>query len=105
MGLVNRLAAGVLFLGVSSGCATPRTTLMGVLYHNTVEPVTASGGSAGNRVGEACQESFFGLVAKGDASIETARIKGGITTISSVDTKVKNFVGLYSSLCTVVRGR
>jgi hypothetical protein len=42
--------------------------------------------------------------AEGDASIEAAKKNGGITTVSSVDTKVKSILGIYTTYTTTVRG-
>jgi hypothetical protein len=95
-----------LFLLISSlGCATVRTPALGLIYTQTKSGVAATSNSAGTKTGEACAESYFGLVATGDASIETARKEGGITTITSVDESSKNIIGVYGKYCTLVRGR
>lgn len=90
-----------------SGCAGAmlRQPVTGLLYSDVQAPTLVSDNKTGNRVGEACAQSILGLVATGDASVETARRNGGITLISSVDADTENYLGLYSKYCTVVRGR
>lgn len=95
------LVAGALAF---NGCATSRLGVGGILYAETLTPLDATTNQPGNRVGEACATSIFGLIAKGDASIETARRNGGITLISTVDEKYDNVLGI-SRYCAIVRGR
>jgi hypothetical protein len=93
----------VLFL---TGCATSRSGLVGVLYTNGQTGLTATSNTSGNRVGEACMSSILGLIATGDASIETARRNGGITQITSVDESHTQFLGfIYGKYCVIVRGK
>ena len=90
-----------------SGCAaiSTRAPLTGFWYTETEADMIATGAAAGNRMGEACAKSILGLVATGDASIETARKNGGISVISTVDTKDTAILGVYATHCTVVRGK
>jgi hypothetical protein len=43
-------------------------------------------------------------VATGDASIQAAKVAGGITKVASVDHSAKNIVGVFGEWCTIVRG-
>jgi hypothetical protein len=52
--------------------------------------------------GEACAHSVLGIT-WGDASIERARLMGGIQRIATVDHQTTNAV-LYGRHCTLVRG-
>lgn len=97
------LFAGTLML--LGSCASVRTPATGVLYSDVYGPQGATANSAGNRVGEACAQSYLGLVATGDASIEAARRAGGITMITSVDEYASNIFVFYAKYCTIVRGR
>ncbi len=54
------------------------------------EPVAFSNGVSSNKTGEACQESYFGLVSTGDSSIEAAKQNGNITRIASINLEKKN---------------
>lgn len=77
---------------------------MGIIYTDAWSAGTVTDGQPGNRSGEACMTSIFGLVATGDASIEAARKAGAVTLIQSVDYKSNNVLGI-ATYCTVVRGR
>lgn len=89
-----------------TSCASPRAAGFGLLYTDTQSGVSATSNPAGTRVGEACLNTILGLVSFGDATIETARRNGGITTITSVDEHSTGILGfVYGKYCTVVRGR
>jgi hypothetical protein len=96
--------AAAMFL-VLTGCATVRSPLNGGLYSSVTSGMSATSNQAGSRVGEACATSILGIIATGDASIETARRNGGITMITSVDEASSNILTFYAKYCTIVRGR
>jgi hypothetical protein len=99
------LAPALLSLLALSSCATGlRSPLTGFVYSDILSSESVTSNQAGNRVGEACAQSYFGLVATGDASVETARRNGGITQISSVDGKTESYI-VYAKYCVIVRGR
>jgi hypothetical protein len=52
----------------------------------------------------ATSTTYLGLWAEGDASIDTAKKNGGITTVSSVDAKVDSILGIVTTYTTTVRG-
>ena len=54
--------------------------------------------------GEACAHSVLGLVAFGDASLETAKKNAGITKVATVDHRTLNVLYFYGGYCTVVYG-
>ncbi len=89
-----------------SGCASLRSPVYGGIYTDTRAPLSATSNTAGNRVGEACANSYAWLYAAGDASIEAARRAGGITMITSVDETVTSYAfGAFTKYCSIVRGR
>lgn len=89
-----------------NGCATTRAPLAGILYSLGESGLVATANPSGNRMGESCMVSILGLVAIGDASIESARRNGGITQITSVDERTTHILGfVYSKFCTAVRGK
>lgn len=105
MKLINQvLAVSTLAFGLF-GCATGKSPITGFLYSDVQSGQGATSNQVGNRVGEACATSYLGMVAMGDATIETARRNGGITMISSVDETTNSVLGVYAKYCTVVRGR
>jgi len=87
------------------GCASARSPVSGFWYTNTYAPEAVSSNQAGNKVGEACASSILGIIATGDSSVETARRNGGVTMITSVDSKANSILGIYAKFCTIVRGR
>lgn len=99
--VLTSLAALAVFF---TGCATPYpvggivTDLqLPVLATNT--PITKS-----SKKGEAVCESYLGLFATGDASIEEAAKDGGITKITHVDWQAKNVLGVYGRYIVTVYG-
>lgn len=86
-----------------SSCGGLNTRPIGTVYADVADPVAATS-SSGARVGEATSTSYLGVVALGDSSIEAAKRNGGISSVSSVDVKRKNILGIITSYTTVVRG-
>lgn len=76
---------------------------IGVVYANVADPVAATT-STGTRTGEATATSYLGIVAIGDSSIAAAKANGHISTVSSVDVKRENILGIISKYTTVVKG-
>ena len=76
---------------------------MGMLYANVSDPVAVTS-SSGSRTGVATATSYLGLVAVGDSSISAAKAQGGISTVSSVDVKRENILGVISKYTTTVKG-
>ena len=72
---------------------------MGMLYANVSDPVAVTSSS-----GVATATSYLGLVAVGDSSISAAKAQGGISTVSSVDVKRENILGVISKYTTTVKG-
>lgn len=86
-----------------SGCASPYP--VGVIYSEFKSPlaVTSNNGTA-LKVGTAECESYFGLIATGDASIEAAKKSVGITKVYHVDWQVKNVLGVIGKYKVTVYG-
>lgn len=76
---------------------------VGMIYANVSDPITATN-SSGSRTGVATATSYLGLVALGDSSIAAAKAQGGISTVSSVDVKRENILGVVSKYTTTVKG-
>ncbi len=91
--------AGFLF----GGCASYYP--MGMLVTQVQGPMAAGPGSVKySKVGKATAQSVLGLVATGDASIQTAAKNGGIKKIKYVDYHVENILGIIGKYTTVVYG-
>jgi len=98
-----------LFLGFAailllSGCQPVAAPVLGILMLDAQYGDSATDGPAPTKEGKACAQSILGLVATGDASIQTAKANGGITTVSHVDHSAKSTLGIVAEWCTIVRG-
>ncbi len=93
--------SSVVFLG---GCAMQPTHA--TVYSNATSPYMVTSAEAGSKVGESgtCK-NLLGIIATGDCSIATAAKNGGIKTVSTVDWKGTNVLGLWSTGKTVVTGK
>ncbi|KZY36181.1 hypothetical protein A3754_06900 [Alcanivorax sp. HI0083] len=90
---------------VLSGCASATMPVTGFLYGNVKAPMAATASSEKpTRVGRASARSILGVVASGDASIQTAARNGGITEIHHVDYESQNFFGVLAEFTVVVYG-
>ncbi|MDH3346102.1 MAG: TRL-like family protein [Kiritimatiellaceae bacterium] len=86
-----------------TGCATQQP--LGIIVtDNTLAMQVGDNSVKSKKVGTAMSQSYLGMVAIGDCSIETACKNGGITKISHVDWKVKNILGLIGEYTTTVYG-
>jgi TRL (tRNA-associated locus)-like protein len=85
------LAGMLVVAGMLSGCATSMP--IGSLYTELKLPITATA-NQGRKEGTAECKSILTLVAIGDCSIETAKKKGGITKVSSVNWEATNILGI-----------
>lgn len=104
MGKIKLLAVLAVFGMLFMGCAAARQPVTGFWFSDVKGPEAVAGGAA-TKTGEACATSILGLIATGDASIETAKKAGGITEVSHVDHHSTSILGLFAKYCTEVRGR
>ena len=97
------LAVGV--AAAASGCAMAGPGLVtGGIYTGYKHGAGAGPAKSGAKTGEACAMSILGIVALGDASVETAKKEGGISTVATVDNQQFGILGIYANTCTVVKG-
>ena len=98
----------ILVVAVSylTGCAAYSTSpVTGVLFTDVKAPVTATASEdAALKSGSAAVTSVLGLIATGDASIETAAKNGRITKIHHVDYSSKSWLGIYAVYTVTVYG-
>ncbi|GIX08250.1 MAG: hypothetical protein KatS3mg115_2653 [Candidatus Poribacteria bacterium] len=95
------LTAGLVWSGCAAYVATP---LPAGLYVDMKGPVAVTGNGQSSKVGRASATSFLGLIATGDASIQTAAASAGITRIHHVDFEAKSILGIVATYTTVVYG-
>ncbi|WP_457747693.1 TRL-like family protein [Sulfurimonas sp.] len=101
--ILKTAIVGVAAAALLSGCAVRPTA--GALFTNVKQPVTATSASEGSKVGisDSCT-SILGLIATGDCGVESAKKNGGITSVTSVDYKSNNILGIIHTGHTVVTG-
>lgn len=97
------VAAGAAFMLSSCGAAV-MTPAAGYLYTDVKAPLTATSNSGSGKVGSGEIASILGIVATGDASIESAAKSAGITKIHHVDYHTKNILGVYATWTVFVYG-
>jgi hypothetical protein len=73
-------------------------------YAETKANERVTDNAVGTKTGEACSQSYLGVVTTGDSSVPAAAKAGGIRKIASVDNKFTNMLGLYATYCVVVTG-
>ncbi len=96
------LMIAALFFLTSCASSMP----VGGLYTQVKLPVTATGVDASRaKVGTAECTSILGLIAIGDASIETARHNGKISKITHVDWDAMNILGIIGTYKVTVYGQ
>lgn len=104
-GLTTGAVIAVTFM--LSGCAYwPSSGNNGLFYTNVTKPVAILQSDATTvRQGEACSFGLLGLFASGNSSITAARSSVGITNITMVEERYKQYLlGAYSQYCVVVSG-
>ncbi|MGE8781505.1 TRL-like family protein [Leptospira terpstrae] len=87
----------------SFSCASSGFGTQGLLFEDQRISLMETGFSA-TKEGIACAKSYLGLLALGDASVETSQKNGNIKEITSIEIESYNFLGIYAKLCTVTKG-
>ncbi len=98
LSLISALSGFIL-----TGCATPMP--VGALMTNVTLPIGITSNNAGNKTGVAKCESFVGLIARGDCSIEAAMKDGNISKVSHMDWEADNLLGLIGKYKLTVYGQ
>lgn len=78
--------------------------LVGVVYTGYTEPAAVTSNELGTKVGQAQALSVLGVAAAGNAGIEKATKKAGITKVSHIDKKVMSVLGLFTKVTYTVYG-
>lgn len=99
------LAAVVAFGFLLGGCGAIAPYQPGGLYTSYDSPRQATQNAVGAKTGKACQTNILGMIATGDASIQAAANKGGVSKIATVDTHFQHILGIFSKTCTRVSGK
>ncbi len=100
-----KFSAMLLVVFMLTGCAQTSSPVFGGLYTGVSGPVTATPASGqATKMGTGKATSILGLIATGDASINSAAQAAGITTIHHVDFRATSILGLFASYEVIVYG-
>ena len=101
---MKKLLAGIFACAalLSVGCA--KSPVVGGIYTDVKDGLAVTGNAGSSKVGTAEVKGYVGLVALGDASIQTAAREAGITRIHHVDYQSKSYVGVYTIYTIIVYG-
>jgi len=84
------------------GCATQ--VPVGTLLTDIKLPITATSVQGGSKKGEAVCNSYLAVFSTGDCSIESAKLNGGITTVTHMDWNSNNILGLIGTYTLTIYG-
>lgn len=102
---ISRALAVAALAFFATSCATLGSSAgSGLLYTGVRDGLSATSNPVGAKVGSSSATNIFGLVAIGDASIQTAANSAGIKRISHVDIKKTGFLGIFSTSTIYVYG-
>ena len=101
---MKKLLAGIFACAalLSVGCA--KSPVVGGIYTDVKDGLAVTGNAGSSKVGTAEVKGYVGLVALGNASIQTAAREAGITRIHHVDYQTKYYVGVYTIYTIIVYG-
>ena len=97
---MRNTSSAIVVAALALGCMGVQGPTFG-MWMDVKGPI--QGGSGGAKTGKACAQSWAGVVALGDASIEAAAKNGGITRVRSADYHAVNQI-VMGKFCTIVRG-
>ena len=88
-----------------TSCSTISTQAgMGAIYTGVTEGQMVTSNQIGTKVGKSGCIGVLGIVAIGDASIQTAANSAGIKKVSHVDAKKTSVLGLFAKYDMLVYG-
>jgi len=87
-----------------SSCAMTTSPVTGFIYTDVDGPMAVTSNTVGSKVGTASAKSILGWVGTGNASVNEAAKKAGITKISHVDYHSTNILGIYATFEVRVYG-
>ncbi len=99
------LFAVSIFTGCAAQAMSPYTPVTGLWYTEVQGPyAVTSNVTQSPKMGSGTVESYLGLVARGDISIDTIAKEAGITEIHYVDYETMSILGLYAEVTVKVYG-
>ena len=89
---------------VFSSCGAVSSPVMGFLYTDVTYGKDVTSNNLGTKVGKGSAKGYLGLIATGDASIESAAKAAGIKKVSHVDAHANSILGIITTYEIVVYG-
>ncbi|MBE6308212.1 MAG: hypothetical protein E7087_02735 [Bacteroidales bacterium] len=102
--LVKSIFAVAVAMTLASCAGLGTVAGTGALYTDLAQGEMVTANTLGSKVGTSEAVSYLGLIATGDASIQTAARSAGIKKISHVDSKKSSILGIINTHTTVVYG-
>ncbi len=102
---MKHLLGFFLVAALFSSCAVGKSPIAGFAYTDIKDGLAVTSNTGASKVGISTATGYVGVVAMGDASIESAAKNGGITRIQHVDYHTKSILGLYTTYTTIVYGQ
>lgn len=99
--LFSVCAVTALFL---SSCGGVKSPVMGLFYTDVTYGEGVTSNNLGTKVGKGTAKGYLGLIATGDASVESAAKAAGIKKISHVDAHANSILGIITTYEVVVYG-
>ncbi|NDV68779.1 TRL-like family protein [Dysgonomonas sp. 25] len=87
-----------------SSCGGVQSPIGGALYTDVTSGHSVTSNTLGSKVGRATAKGYLGLIATGDASIETAAKSAGIRKVTHVDQYANSILGIINTYEIVVYG-
>jgi uncharacterized protein YceK len=101
---ISKLSLIIFITFALSGCASVKSPVVGLAYTEVKAPFAVTSNQGASKVGTAEAQSVLGLVATGDASIQTAAESAGITRIHHVDYESTSILGIIATFKVIVYG-
>lgn len=101
---MKKFLASAFFAAALLGTGCVKSPVVGCVYTDVKDGLAVTGNAGSSKVGTAEVKGYVGVVAMGDASIQTAAREAGITRIHHVDYQSKSYVGVYTIYTIIVYG-
>lgn len=101
---MKKLFGIIILASLLSSCAFVMAPTTGVVYTDVKAPFAVTSNEGSSKVGTGEMSSILGIVATGDASIQSAAKSAGITKIHHVDYKAFSVLGIYATYTIFVYG-
>ncbi len=101
---MKKILASAFFAAALLGTGCVKSPVVGGIYTDVKDGLAVTGNAGSSKVGTAEVKGYVGVVAMGDASIQTAAREAGITRIHHVDYQSKSYVGVYTIYTIIVYG-